>query len=338
MAAATAPAPGEQPMKAAFHAIRTAFVLAVAVLVWPAVCAAQDWPAKPVKITVAFGPGGTADVLARLLAAELSSALGQQFYVENRPGNAGAIGSAQVVRAEPDGYTLLIGGAGPHLTGPAINPNIGYETMRDFTHIAMIAGDSFMLAASTSLGVKSFADLVKLARDKPVNCGSPGAGSQGHLVQLLINRAVGIKLQPVPYRSAAEAMTDLVGNHIALALQPAISVGEQVRAGKAVGLAVTSLERNPVYPDFPTFKELGYADVRGVAWFWLTGPKGIPSPIVEKLNAAVRRIIASPKIKAQFARNALSTLDLDVAGLNKFLGEEVALWGALAKEVGLKVQ
>ena len=147
----------------------------------------------------------------------MSKEFGQQFYVENHAGNAGAIGSAQVVRAEPDGYTLLIGGAGPHLTGPAINPNVGYVTMRDFTHIAMIAGDSFMLAASNSLGVKSFADLVKIARDKPVSCGSPGAGSQGHLIQLLINRAVGIKLQPVPYRGAAENMTDLVGDHVSLA-------------------------------------------------------------------------------------------------------------------------
>src|SRR6267142_3392219 len=147
-----------------------------------ALCAApaQDWPTKPVKIVVAFGPGGTADVLARIVAAELSSAFKQQFVVENKPGNSGAIGSAQVVRADPDGYTLLIGGAGPHLTGPAINPNIGYETMRDFTHIGMIAGDSFMLAASPSLGVKSFADLVAIARAKPVSCGSPGAGSQGH--------------------------------------------------------------------------------------------------------------------------------------------------------------
>jgi tripartite-type tricarboxylate transporter receptor subunit TctC len=325
-------------MKTLTNAIRIALFLTAAMLGWHSPSLAQDWPTKPVKIVVAFGPGGTADVLARLLAAELSSALGQQFYVENRPGNAGALGSAQVVRAEPDGYTLLIGGAGPHLTGPAINPNIGYATMRDFTHIAMIAGDSFMLAASTSLGVKSFADLVKIAREQPVNCGSPGAGSQGHLVQLLINRAAGIKLQPVPYRSAAEAMTDLIGNHVALALQPAISVGEQVRAGKAVGLAVTSLERNPVFKDIPTFKELGYPDVRGVAWFWLTGPKNIPAPIVAKLNAEVRKIVSSPKIQEQFAKSALSTMDVDVAGLNKFLADEVALWGALAKDVGLKVQ
>ena len=305
---------------------------------WPCAAGAQDWPTKPVKIVVAFGPGGTADVLARIIATELSSAFKQQFIVENKPGNSGAIGSAQVVRADPDGYTLLIGGAGPHLTGPAINPNIGYETMRDFTHIGMIAGDSFMLAASPSLGVKSFAELVAIARDKPVSCGSPGAGSQGHLVQELINQAAGIKLQPVPYRSAAENMTDLLGGHVPLALQPAVSVGEHLKAGKAVGLAVTSVERNPVYGDIPTFAELGFPGVRGVAWFWLTGPKNIPPEIVTRLNVELRRIIKSPQVQAQFAKSALATLDLDVPSLNKFLAEEVAVWGRLAKDTGLKVQ
>jgi tripartite-type tricarboxylate transporter receptor subunit TctC len=303
------------------------------------VCHAQDaWPAKPVKIVVAFGPGGTADVLGRIMATELSNAFHQQFFVENKPGNSGSVGSAQVARAEPDGYTLLIGGAGPHLTGPAINPNIGYVTMRDFTHIAMIAGDSFMLAGSRELGAKTFADLVKIARDTPVSCGTPGSGSQGHLIMELINHAAGLKLQPVPYRGAAENMTDLVGNHVSLALQPAISAGEQVKAGNAYGLAVTSLERKAIFGDVPTFVELGYPQIHGVAWFWLTGPKGIPPEIVDKLNHEVRRILGLPHIKEQFAATGLSTLDLDVAGLNTFLAGEVNLWGSLAKEIGLRVE
>jgi tripartite-type tricarboxylate transporter receptor subunit TctC len=303
------------------------------------VCHAQDaWPAKPVKIVVAFGPGGTADVLGRMMAAELSNAFHQQFFVENKPGNSGSVGSAQVARADPDGYTLMIGGAGPHLTGPAINPNIGYVTMRDFTHIAMIAGDSFMLAGSRELGAKSFADLVKIARDTPVSCGTPGSGSQGHLIMELINRAAGLKLQPVPYRGAAENMTDLVGNHVSLAMQPAISAGEQVKAGNAYGLAVTSLERKAIFGDVPTFIELGYPQIHGVAWFWLTGPKGIPPEIVDRLNREIRRILQLPNIKEQFAATGLSTMDLDVAGLNAFLADEVSLWGSLAKEVGLRVE
>jgi tripartite-type tricarboxylate transporter receptor subunit TctC len=313
-------------------------VVAVVASTWSHPATAQEWPSKPVKIVVAFGPGGTADVLGRIVANELSVAFKQQFIVENKPGNSGAIGSAAVMRAEPDGYTLLIGGAGPHLTGPAINPNIGYDTMRDFTHIAMIAGDSFMLAASPGLGVKTFADLVALAHTTPVSCGNPGAGSMGHLVQVLINRVVDIKLQPVPYRGAAENMTDLLGDHVSLALQPAISVAEHVRAGKAIGLAVTSLERNPMFGDIPTFADLGYPAVHGVAWFWLAGPKNMPPEIVSRLNREMRRIIASPRVREQFAKTALSTMDVDVVGLNTFLADEVAIWGKLAKEMGLRVQ
>ena len=188
------------------------------------------------------------------------------------------------------------------------------------------------------MGVKTFGDLVTIARDKPVACGSPGAGSQGHLLQILINKAAGIKLQTVPYRSAADNMTDLLGDHVALALQPAVSVGEHVRAGKVLGLAVASPERNPTFADVPTFVELGYPAVQGVSWFWLAGPKNIPAGIVAGLNDEVRRILRSPKINRLFASNGLSTRDIDVAGLNKVLAEQVVLWGTLAKDAGLTVQ
>src|ERR1700732_1229437 len=141
-------------MKWPAKASRVAAILATTIA-WPCLSLAQDWPVKPVKIVVAFGPGGTADVLGRLVAAELSSAFGQQFYVENKPGNSGAIGSALIARAEPDGYSLLVAGSGPHLTGPAINPNIGYDPLQDFTHVAMIAADSFVLVANPALGARS---------------------------------------------------------------------------------------------------------------------------------------------------------------------------------------
>src|SRR5882672_361491 len=136
---------------------------------WPATHArTQEWPGRPVKIVVAFAPGGSADQFGRLVAAELSVAFRQQFFVENRAGNSGAIGSAQVARAEPDGYTLLIGGSGPHLTGPAINPNIGYDPLTDFSHIAMIAGDTYALAANPALGARMLADVIRLAHERPL--------------------------------------------------------------------------------------------------------------------------------------------------------------------------
>jgi len=305
---------------------------------WAGAAMAQNWPNKPVRIIVGFGAGGTADVLARLLTADLTKTFGEQFIVDNRPGSGGAVGSAAVVRAEPDGYTLLIGGAGPHLVGPAVNKNIEYRTMRDFTHIAMIAGDSAMLAASPALGVNSLVDLIKVARDKDVTAGTPGVGSQGHLIVELISQTLKIRLVPVAYKSAADAMSDLIGNHVSLALQPAISVGAHVQARKAVGLGITSPARNPAFATVPTFTELGYPQIRGTAWFWLTGPANMPAPVVERLNREVRKIISSPNVEQQFAKLALMKMDLDVPALNKFLAEEVALWGGLAEKIGLKIQ
>ena len=140
---------------------------------------AQDWPTKPVKIVVAFAPGGAADLFARLLASEMSTTFGQQFYVENVAGSAGAIGTAQVARAREDGYTLRIGGAGPLLTSPAINPNIGYDTLRDFTHIAMIAGDGYVLVSNPSSELRSFADVRRLGGQGALTVGSPGAAGIG---------------------------------------------------------------------------------------------------------------------------------------------------------------
>ncbi len=224
-----------------------AIALAAALGPWAiAGSCADEWPSRPVKIVVAFAPGGSADQFGRLLAPELSTVFKQQFFVENRPGNSGAIGSAQVARAEPDGYTLLIGGSGPHLTGPAINPNIGYDPLKDFTHIAMIGADSYAWAANPALGVKSIAELVTLARARaqnPITSSSPGPGSLGHLLIEQFKRKAGVEIQHVPAPNSG--VIDVLGNHISMTLTAMMTVGEQVRAGQLVALAVTSTERNP---------------------------------------------------------------------------------------------
>ena len=304
----------------------------------PSASRAQDWPSKPVKIVVAFAPGGAADLFARMLAAEMSSTFKQQFYVENIPGSAGAIGSGQVARARPDGYTLLIGGAGPLLTSPAINPNVGYDTLRDFSHIAMIAGDGYVLIANPASDLKTFSDVRRLGGQNALSIGSPGAGSLGHLIIEQIKRQAGVQLQHVPFRSAGESMTGVLGQHIMLAIQTFSSAGEQVRAGKVVGLAVTSSERVPAFKDAPTFGELGLSEVGGVAWFWLTAPANLPGDIVGKLNNEVRRIVRLPEIRRRFESDALVTMDVDSAALAGIIAKEVATWGPLAKDIGLRVQ
>jgi tripartite-type tricarboxylate transporter receptor subunit TctC len=317
---------------------RVAALMAVAICIWPQVSRAQDWPAKPVKIVVAFAPGGAADLFARILANEMSITFKQQFYVENIAGSAGAIGTAQVSRAAPDGYTLLIGGAGPLLTSPAINPNVGYDPLKDFSHIAMIAGDGYVLIANASGSLKSFSDVKQAGSKEPLSIGSPGAGSLGHLIIEQIKRKTGVQLSHVPFRSAGESMTAVLGNHVTLAIQTFSSAGEQVRSGKVVGVAVTSPQRVAAFKDAPTFTELDLPDIGGVAWFWLTAPASLPPAIVTKLNAEVRRIVKLPQVKQRFDNDALVTMDVDASGLTQVIAKEVATWGPLAKDIGLRVQ
>jgi tripartite-type tricarboxylate transporter receptor subunit TctC len=323
-----------QPIFKPTWGIAVAIVFATAVVVVPAT--AQEWPAKPVKIVVPFSPGGSSDQLARLLAPELSATFKQQFYVENRVGSSGAVGSAQVARSEPDGYTFVNAGSGPHLTGPAINPNIGYDTMKDFTHVAMEAADSFVLVASSGLGAKSVADLIQVARTTPLTSASPGPGSLGHLILERLKRRAGIEIQHVP--AANSGMNEVLGNHITLTMTTLLTAGAQIKAGKVVPLAVTSLQRHPAYPDIPTFAEQGFPDVRGDTWFWLAGPKNLPTDIVTKLNTEMRRINKTPKMRQHFEQSALLTMDLDPAGVTKFVAEEFDFWAPVAKEAGLTVQ
>src|SRR3954463_2699440 len=323
-----------QPIFKPTWGIAVVIVFATAVVVVPAT--AQEWPAKPVKIVVPFSPGGSSDQLARLLAPELSATFKQQFYVENRVGSSGAVGSTQVARSEPDGYTFVNAGSGPHLTGPAINPNIGYETMKDFTHIAMEAADSFVLVASSGLGARSVADLIQVARTTPLSSASPGPGSLGHLILERLKRRAGIEIQHVP--AANSGMNEVLGNHITLTMTTLLTAGAQIKAGKVVPLAVTSVQRQPAYPDIPTFAEQGFPDVRGDTWFWLAAPKNLPAEIVTKLNTEMRRINQTPKMREHFERSALLTMDLDPAGVTKFVADEIAFWAPVAKEAGLAVQ
>ena len=306
----------------------------------PSAVLAQDalaaWPAKPVRIVVPFAAGGSSDQLARLLAPELSAAFKQQFFIENRPGSAGAIGSAQVARAEPDGYTFVNAGSGPHLTGPAINPNIGYDPLKDFTHVAMEAADSFVVAASPALGIKSIAGLIALARTRSLTASSPGAGSLGQLLLERLKRRADIDIQHVPAPNSG--MNEVLGNHISMTFTTLLTAGEQIKAGNLIPLAVTSLSRHPTYPDIATFAEQGFPDIRGDTWFWLAGPKNLPAAIVGRLNTQVRRINQTAKMRAHFERLSLLTQDLDPPAVAKFIADEYAFWAPLAKEAGLTVQ
>jgi len=313
--------------------------LAAAVLLSSRPSEAQDsWPNRPVKVVVPFGAGGAADRLGRIAADHLSRTFKQQFYIENRVGAGGAVASKDVARADADGYTLLVGGSGPHIMGPAENHNIGYDPVGDFSHIAMIGGESFALSAQASLGVKSFKELIALSKSKPepINCGTPGAGSLGQLMVEQMSLRKIANLNHVPYRGGAPLLTDFFGGHIPVAATPILPIIQQAEAGSIVPLAVTSTERIAVLKNVPTFAEIGYPEMNGSIWFWLAGPKGLPAPIVEKLNTELRRFIASPETKQMFEKNALLSMDADSPALTKYIAGEVKRWTDFVEEKGLK--
>jgi tripartite-type tricarboxylate transporter receptor subunit TctC len=314
------------------------FAAAALLVALSASAQAQNYPNRVIKIMLGFPPGGSVDIIARLLAHEMGKSLGQSIVVENRVGAGGAVASKEVLRADPDGYTLLIGGSGPHIMGPAENPNIGYDPVGDFTHIAMIGGESYALSAQASLNVKSFKELIALSKSRaePINCGTPGAGSLGQLMveTMLLKRTA--NLNHVPYRGGAPLLTDFFGNHIPVAATPILPIIQNAAAGTIVPLAVTSTERIAVLKDVPTFEELGYPEMNGAIWFWLAGPKSLPAPVVEKLNAEVRKLIGAPETKQQFEKSALLSMDADVPKLTKYIADEFKRWTAFVEEKGLK--
>jgi tripartite-type tricarboxylate transporter receptor subunit TctC len=299
---------------------------------------ADEWPSKPVKIVIPFGAGGTSDRFGRLVAIELSKSFKQQFYVENRPGAAGATASAEVARGQPDGYTLVLAGMGPNVTGPALNPRIGYDPIAGFTHIAMIAGDSTLFAVNPALGVKTLPEFIKLVQSGvAIACGSSGVGTVGHLSLEQFRRKAGVmSVTHVPYRGGGPLAIDLLGNHVSSAFIATASAIGQVRTGRVVPIAVTTGERIATLKNVPTFAEFGYPEVDSTTWGWLAGPPNLPAPIVYRLDAEVRRFVNAPETRARFDAESMLTKDMDADALTAFLANELKRWTALVEEAGLR--
>jgi tripartite-type tricarboxylate transporter receptor subunit TctC len=325
--------PAEEPMRIV-ATLAAAVLSTAAIFSWSNAAPAQEWPAKPVRVVVPFPAGGSTDRMTRLVAEELTKTFKQQFVVENRPGAGGAVGATQVARAEPDGYTLMAGGFGPHILGPASGVKVDYDPIADFTHIAMMGGETYIFAAHSALGVKALADVVRLAGEKPINFGSPGTGTLGQLMVDQFRLKVGAnRINHVPYRGGAPLQTNFIGNHVSLATLPIAPMLPHIAAGTIVPLAVSSRERNPALPNVPTLKEAGYPEIGGAIWFWLAGPKNLPPAIVTRVNQEVRRYLGTAPVKQIFMRDALMSMDADSAALNRFIAGEIKRWSAIYRQL-----
>lgn len=304
----------------------------------PAVFAQAAYPTKPVRIVVPFAPGGGVDVTARVLAQRLTEGFKQSFIVENRTGASGIIGTEAVVKSAPDGYTLLAGSQTTQAVVPAIyKDQVRYDTTRDLIPVAEIARSPFLIVVHPSLPVKSVADLIKLAKEKPgqVRFGAASGGTP-HMAGELFKLAAKVDLQFVPYKGEGPAISDAMGGHISLVFSN-LPVGLPLaRDGKLRGIAVTSAQRVPTAAEFPTASESGLPGFDAFSWFGLFAPSATPREIVVKLNAEAVRGLNAPDTKERMAAQGMFTTTAGVEEFGEFVKKETVRWGQIVKEAGVK--
>ena len=296
---------------------------------------AQDYPARPIKLVVGFAPGGATDFMARLLADRLRGPLGQPVVVENRTGANGAIGAEFVAKSAAGGYTLYFTTAGVATVYPHLKP-APYDTLRDFVGVARVAFNSTMLVVNAAMPVNSARELAALAKTRPITIGVTGLGAISHLGLELYQAAAGVKFQAVPYRGAAQAMTDLLGGQLDGLFGDVPTVMTQVGAGKLKALAATSQERSEIFPDVPTFVEQGFADTVANQWAGILAPATTPPALIAKLNAAEVAALEDPEVRGKLQQAGVTPSPGSAEDFGRYLREEIARWGRLIREKGIK--
>ena len=305
-----------------------------AVCIQPVAARAADWPTRPIRIIAPSTPGGAADMFARLLCEQFSETLHERCFVENRAGAGGLIGTAATAQAAPDGYTLTTSSTAYHVIAPVVNPNPGFDPLKDFTHIAYVGGPPNVFVVNPALGVRSLADLVALGRrGQAIDYVSPGSGTLGQLLAEFFAQKAGIKLQPIMTKGASQGMMDLVSGNVNLGTMTWTSALGQIRSGKVVPIVISSHARLAEFPDLPTFKDLGYDDLTAVSWFALSGPAGLPKDITQRLNATVATMLERPEVRKRLDRDSIETQAMTSEEFTQFVAGEIAKWTPVAKRV-----
>jgi tripartite-type tricarboxylate transporter receptor subunit TctC len=297
---------------------------------------AQDYPARPITIIVPYTPGGSTEIMTRMVAQKLEPRLGKSVIVEMKPGAGTVIGSQLVARSAPDGYTLMMATPTPMAINYTLHKQLPYDPATDLIPLAMVAGAPFVLLVHPSLPVKSIPDLVKLAKEKSLSYGSGGPGAPHHLYAELLSSMLGIKMQHVPYKGTMPALNDVVAGHIPLMfsdIPPAIGV---VGAGKVRPIGVSTKARVAAFPDVPPLHEIGVPGFDVAGWFMLVTQGKTPRPIVDRLHTELKAIVAMPEVKAQIAKISLLPMDTPpVAEMQAFVKSEIARWGKVVTAAGI---
>lgn len=310
--------------------------------------AQADWPSKPVRIISPFPAGGTSDVMARMISQALSKEFGQQFIVENIGGAGGTIGTLRATQAAPDGYTLIQTGVGQNAVAHGLDPKLAYDSMRDFIHITQVHSGPNVLVVHPDQPFKTFQELIDYIKKNPgkMNYGYTHAAS-GHMAMELLKQVGGLDAkgqgQPlfivgIPYRGGGPMMQDLLGGQIPMMFINQDVALPHVKAGKLRPLAVTSLQRNPLYPDVPTIAETGVKGYEALSWSGLSAIKGTPAPIVAKLEAAMKKIMTSPEIKQRMESVGFVIPVQGGEPYTKFVKSEIDLWTRVIKTAGIKAE
>lgn len=298
---------------------------------------AQDFPAKPVKIVVGFAPGGANDIIARLIATELTHAWGQAVVVENKPGANGAIAFQQVAKSAPDGYTLALGTAGPTTMNQSLQ-KLPFDVLKDFTPIVNLVDAPHALAVNARLPVGNLKEFVRYAKqaDPVLSYSSPGIGNSGHFAMELLKQQTGMPITHIAYKGAAPALNDLIAGHVQAYFTSTAALLPHVNSGTIKVLAITSDRRLPLLPSVPTMAEAGFADFEFPVYGGLLGPAGMPPQIVRKINADANKALRSPAFLEALRQNAMVPLGGSPEDFQRFLAGDLARWSKVVQAGNIK--
>ena len=317
-------------------AVLTALIAAVSAGAAPA--AAQTYPSRPITLVVPFPPGGSATIIARIIADKMSEGLGQQIVIDNRGGAGGSIAARQVAKSAPDGATLLLAFTGTLAVSPLIFANVGYDPRKDFAGIGLIGMAPSVLAVHPSVPARSVADLVGIAKAEPgkIQYGSPGIGTTNHLAGELLAAMTGIRITHIPYKGTGPAITDLLGGHIAMMFAPIPAAHGNVSAGALRALGVTSLKRSSLWPDIPTVAETGLPGFEVVQRSTLLAPAGTPRTIIDRLNKELNAVLATDEVRRRLAVEGGEPVPGAPEEYAADIDREEMRWSKLVATIGLK--
>jgi tripartite-type tricarboxylate transporter receptor subunit TctC len=318
--------------------LRLCLGVLAALAVTAAAAQAPLYPTKPVRLIVPFAAGGSSDYTARVLAQKISVSWGQQVIVDNRAGGSGVIGVQLAANSSPDGYTILFASSSTFATGPALNPKLPYDPVKDFAPISLVVLGPNVLTTHPSLPVQSIKDLVQLAKTKPgqITYASPGIATASHMAGVLFVRGAGIDLLHVPYKGGGPAVTDLLAGQVNLLFGSVSTSSPLVKAGRLRALAVTSAKRLSVLPEIPTIAESGLPGYEVVQWFGFAAPARTPDPIVTKFNRELLAALAIADTRESLLKQGLEPVGSTPAEFGAYTRSELAKWKRVFKEIGLK--